>query len=120
MLSSVEYIGESRSLHLYEVVLVLWVWRLQQREDCRMVVDSEHVRTLHFAERMRPGKVSLRAFVLQCMHKDRLTHTTDRTDGGCLRRIQKARAAPGRRPPHPTVFDRRSAPRVRACSSPAA
>lgn len=39
-LSALEYVGESRSLHLYEAELVPWVWRLQHRENCRIFQDK--------------------------------------------------------------------------------
>ncbi len=44
--------------------------------------------------RLKDEQGSRHAFVLQWMHKGRLTHTTDRTNGGCLRRIQKHAGLP--------------------------
>ena len=40
MISSFEYIGQSRHLQLYETQLVPWIWRLQHRHDCRIFQDQ--------------------------------------------------------------------------------
>jgi type VI secretion system secreted protein VgrG len=40
VLSEFEYVGESRSLQLYEAELVPWIWRLQHRQDCRIFQDK--------------------------------------------------------------------------------
>ncbi len=40
VLAEVEYVGESRSFHLYEAELVPWIWRLQHRQDCRIFQDK--------------------------------------------------------------------------------
>ena len=40
ILSEFEYVGESRSLQLYEADLVPWIWRLQYRQDCRIFQDK--------------------------------------------------------------------------------
>ena len=40
VISSFEYIGQSRHLQLYEAQLVPWIWRLQHRHDCRIFQDQ--------------------------------------------------------------------------------
>ncbi|MBK7827169.1 type VI secretion system tip protein TssI/VgrG [Nannocystis sp.] len=39
VISSFEYVGQSRHLQLYEAQLVPWIWRLQHRHDCRIFQD---------------------------------------------------------------------------------
>ncbi|HEY0133756.1 MAG TPA: type VI secretion system tip protein TssI/VgrG, partial [Nannocystis sp.] len=39
VISSFEYVGQSRNLQLYEAQLVPWIWRLQHRHDCRIFQD---------------------------------------------------------------------------------
>ena len=36
VISSFEYIGQTRGLQLYEAQIVPWIWRLQHRHDCRI------------------------------------------------------------------------------------
>ena len=40
VISSFEYVGQSRHLQLYEAQLVPWIWRLQHRHDCRIFQDQ--------------------------------------------------------------------------------
>ncbi len=40
VISSFEYVGQSRHLQLYEAQLVPWIWRMQHRHDCRVFQDQ--------------------------------------------------------------------------------